>query len=223
MKEKNLLHRPMDPRNPRDKTLRLVQMAVLVAISSVLVLISFPLIPVVPFLEYDLADIPVLLCAFTMGLPAGMLVLTIAALIQAFAFGHNGIIGFIMHMLSSGALVLLAGWIYARFKKSTKGMIIGLVCGIVLVVLIMIPLNFIFIPNLSMAVPLAESTSIFWHGLVGGYDPALYGEATISAYNMVKGLLMVGIVPFNFIKYTLTSVIFLIVFRNLPYLNRRKE
>ena len=151
MKEKNLnlLHRPMDPRNPRDKTLRLVQMAVLVAISSVLVLLSFPLLPVVPFLEYDLADIPVLLCTFTMGTPAGLLVLAIAALIQAFLFAHNGIIGFIMHMVSSGVWVLLAGGIYSLCKRTTKGLILGLVCGTIAVVLVMIPLNFIFIPLLS--------------------------------------------------------------------------
>lgn len=226
MKEKNLnlLHRPMDPRNPRDKTLRLVQMAVLVAISSVLVLLSFPLLPVVPFLEYDLADIPVLLCTFTMGTPAGLLVLAIAALIQAFLFAHNGIIGFIMHMISSGVWVLLAGGIYSLCKRTTKGLILGLVCGTIAVVLVMIPLNFIFIPLLMSAdLSIAETASIFWHGLFGGYDPAAYSELAITMHDTVEGLLLVGILPFNLIKWTLHSLIFVIVYRSLPFLHRHKQ
>lgn len=225
MKEKNLnlLHRPMDPRNPRDKTLRLVQMAVLVAISSVLVLLSFPLLPVVPFLEYDLADIPVLLCTFTMGTPAGLLVLAIAALIQAFLFAHNGIIGFIMHMVSSGVWVLLAGGIYSLCKRTTKGLILGLVCGTIAVVLVMIPLNFIFIPLLSTDLTIAETASIFLHGLFGGYDPAAYSELAITMHDTVESLLFVGIIPFNLIKWTLHSLIFVLVYRSLPFLRRHKQ
>lgn len=212
MKEKYLLHRPLDPRSQRDKTLFMVQLAVLVAISSVLVLFSFPLLPSVAFMEYDLADIPVLLCVLTMGTPAGLLVLVIAAAIQAFLMGRNGIIGFIMHLISSGVMVLVASGIYFAFKKSRKGMIIGLICSVVAVVLVMIPLNFIFIPNLFMSVPLNESAGIFFSGLSGGYDPTLYSEAAISAYEMVKGVLLVGIIPFNLIKYTLNSVLFYLLF-----------
>ena len=223
-KNLNLLHRPMDPRNPRDRTLRLVQMAVLVASSSVLVLLSFPILPVVPFMEYDLADIPVLLCTFTMGTPAGLLVLTIAALLQAFVFAHNGIIGFIMHMISSGIWVLLAGGIYSLCKRTTKGMVLGLVCGTIAVVLVMIPLNFIFIPVLMNAdLSVAETASIFWQGLFGGYDPAAYSEAAIAMHDTVAGLLWIGIIPFNLIKWVLHSVIFVIVYRSLPFLHRHKQ
>ena len=46
----------------RDQTLRLVKMGSLVAVSIVLVyLIHFPLFPAVAFLEYDPADIPILI------------------------------------------------------------------------------------------------------------------------------------------------------------------
>ena len=45
----------------RGRTRRLVEMAMLAAISIVLVmLIRIPLIPAAPFLEYDMADVPVL-------------------------------------------------------------------------------------------------------------------------------------------------------------------
>ena len=53
-------------------TTRLAKMGMLVAISIVLVmLIHFPIIPAVAFLEYDPADIPILLGTFAFGPAAG--------------------------------------------------------------------------------------------------------------------------------------------------------
>ena len=55
-------------------TRQLVSMAMLGAISIVLVsAIHFPLIPAAAFLEYDPADIPILICAFAYGPTAGFL------------------------------------------------------------------------------------------------------------------------------------------------------
>ena len=61
----------MEQKNRRISTRQLVSMAMLGAISIVLVaVIHFPLIPAAAFLEYDPADIPILICAFAYG-PAG--------------------------------------------------------------------------------------------------------------------------------------------------------
>ena len=50
------------------QTVKLAKMGMLVAISIVLVaLIHFPIIPAVPFMEYDPADIPILLGTFAFG------------------------------------------------------------------------------------------------------------------------------------------------------------
>ena len=69
----------------RGRTRRLVEMAMLAAISIVLVmLIRIPLIPAAPFLEYDMADVPVLLAAFLISPGAGLLVLFVVSVIQAF-------------------------------------------------------------------------------------------------------------------------------------------
>lgn len=207
--------------NKKDRTLRMVQMAMLIAISSILVFVSFPIIPGATFLEYDMADIPVLLAAFTMGTPAGMFVLTAAAFIQAFLFGHNGWVGFLMHVVSSGTFVLVASAVYRALQRSNKGMIIGLLCGCVIKVLIMIPLNFIFTPKMLMDVSIVEAASIFWHGLFGGYDAAAYQGATVSAYQTVKGLLLVGLIPFNLLKAALNSVLFYLLYRHLPSLVKK--
>lgn len=221
MSEKTLIHRPLDPDSRLDRTLRMVQMAMLIAISSILVFACFPIVPGAAFLKYDMADVPVLLCAFTMGAPAGLIVLAAASFIQAFLFGHDGPIGFLMHMVASGSLVLVAAGIYFLFKKSKKGMIVGLVCGSFAMALVMIPLNFIFTPKVLMDVPVAEAARIFGDGLFGGYDPAAYSEAVVSAYNAVKTLLLVGLIPFNLLKASLNSLIFYLVYRNMPKLIKK--
>ena len=52
----------------KEKTRKLTVMAMLVAISVVLVyLIHFPIFPAAAFLEYDPADIPILIGAFAYG------------------------------------------------------------------------------------------------------------------------------------------------------------
>lgn len=56
-------------------TRQLVSMAMLGAISIVLVsVVHFPLIPAAPFLEYDPADIPILIGTFAYGPLAGLLI-----------------------------------------------------------------------------------------------------------------------------------------------------
>lgn len=63
----------MEQKNRRISTRQLVSMAMLGAISIVLVaVIHFPLIPAAAFLEYDPADIPILICAFAYGPLAGL-------------------------------------------------------------------------------------------------------------------------------------------------------
>ena len=58
------------------KTKQLTQMAVLAAMSILLVyLIHFPIFSAAPFLEYDPADIPIFIGTFLFG-PVGGLVLT---------------------------------------------------------------------------------------------------------------------------------------------------
>ena len=67
----------MEQKNRRISTRQLVSMAMLGAISIVLVaVIHFPLIPAAAFLEYDPADIPILICAFAYGPLAGLLLTT---------------------------------------------------------------------------------------------------------------------------------------------------
>ena len=127
-------------------------MGILAAIAIVLVVIvHFPIFPAVSFLEYDPADVPILLGTFAMGPAQGLLIIAVVAIIQAFGLGGNGIYGALMHIIATGTYVLVAGLIY-KHKKTKKTAIIALVCGCLAWIVVMIPAN-LFITSAFMGVP----------------------------------------------------------------------
>ncbi|MCF0144618.1 MAG: ECF transporter S component [Firmicutes bacterium] len=170
----------------RFSTVRLAKMAMLVAISVVLVaIIHIPIFPAVAFLEYDPADIPILLGTFAFGPVAGVLLTIVTAFIQGTTVSAaSGIYGIIMHILATSALVIVAGCIY-KHKKSRKSAIIGLLCGIAAMVIVMMAANMVITP-LFMGVP----KEVVWQ-------------------------LMPFIVAFNAIKAGINSVITFLCYKRL--------
>lgn len=167
-----------------DKVVRTAIMAMLTAVSIVLVyVIHFPLIPAAPFLEYDAADVPVLIGAMMLGPVSGIVILLAVCLIQAMTVSAaSGWIGFMMHFIASSVLVIISSVIYKK-KKSTAGLIIGLVAGSIAMTVVMIPLNLIF-------------TGIFM------------GAGTQTVVEM----LIPAIIPFNLLKAGINSAITFAVF-----------
>ena len=100
--------------NTQVKTTKLAKMAMLVAVSIVLVaLIHFPIFPAVAFLEYDPADIPILIGTFAFGPVAGVLLTVVTSVLQGVTVSAaSGAYGIIMHVIATATLVLVAGTIY---------------------------------------------------------------------------------------------------------------
>lgn len=134
-------------------TLRLAKMGMLVAISIVLVhFIHFPIFPAVAFLEYDPADIPILMGTFAFGPLAGLLLTIVTAVIQGVTVSAaSGVYGIIMHIIATSTMVLVAGVIYKK-NKTRKGAVIGLICGVFAWVIVMMGANMVITP-LFMGVP----------------------------------------------------------------------
>lgn len=158
--------------------------AMLTAISVVLIyLIKIPLIPSAPFLEYDPADIPMLIAGTLLGPVEGLTVVFLASLIQALTVSAaSGWIGFLMHFIASAALVLVSSLVF-RKRFSVKSLTLGLIAGSAAMVALMIPLNIIF-------------TGIFLN--VGT--------------KAVAGMILPAILPFNALKATINSVITFAIF-----------
>lgn len=125
----------------------LVKMAVLCALAFVFIaLIRFPIFPATPYLVYDPGDIPLLIGAFMFGPLAGFIMTCVVSLLQALFLSSDGLVGFAMHVIASGMLVVVAGLIYRRFH-TRKGAAAALICGSTAMALIMIPANLLFTVN----------------------------------------------------------------------------
>lgn len=110
---------------------KLTALGMLGAISLILVAtVHFPIIPAAPFLEYDPADVPILIGTFAFGPVAGFLLTVVVSIIQGMTVSaaSGGPIGIIMHILATGSCVLIAGNIYRR-NKTRKTAAIALIVG----------------------------------------------------------------------------------------------
>lgn len=92
----------------------LVICAVMSAIGVVLAFfIHFPIIPAVPFLEYDPADILIFVSTYAFGIPVGLAMTIVVAVVQGLTVSAgSGFTGILMHIISTGGYVLAAGLIY---------------------------------------------------------------------------------------------------------------
>lgn len=132
-------------------TRKLTTMSLMTALSVILVaLVHFPIFPAVAFLEYDPADVAILICGFAFGPGAGIIVTLIASLIQGFTVSaQSGIYGIIMHVLATGVYVTVSSLIYKR-HKSKKTAAIALLVGSLAMTLTMFCANLVVTPYFMM-------------------------------------------------------------------------
>ncbi|MBC8570776.1 ECF transporter S component [Zongyangia hominis] len=164
-------------------TRKMAMMAMLAAISVVLVIIHVPF-PPAPFLEYDPADIPILIGAFAFGPTAGLLITVVVSVVQGFTLSSgSGIIGVVMHILATGSFVLVAGSIYSR-KKTRKSAVLGLSLGALTMTVMMVLMNLVFTP--------------------------IFMNTPIEA---VAKMLLPIIIPFNLMKAGINAVVTLVLYK----------
>ena len=129
-----------------DRTKKLTLLAMFTAIAVVLItFVHFPLFPAAPFLQYDPADVPILIGAFAFGPVAGLTVTVLASFIQAFLFSGDGPYGFLMHAIATGTLALVSSLIYRR-RHTQAGAVLALVCGTLAMGLVMVVANHYITP-----------------------------------------------------------------------------
>ena len=123
----------------KKKTVKMVKMGVMVAISVAMVyLVHFPIFPAVPFLEYDPADISILIGTFAFGPEAGLVLTVVTAVVQGLTVSAgSGLYGILMHMIATGVLVLVSGMIYNR-KKTKATAVFGLTAGMAAMAVVMV-------------------------------------------------------------------------------------
>ena len=179
-------------KTPKTKmtTRQMVGMAMLAAISIAFVsVIHFPLFPAAAFLEYDPADIPILIGTFAYGPIAGFLLTVVVSLIQGTTVSAaSGPIGIVMYIVATGSCTLISGTIYQKMKTK-KGAAIALVVGVITMTLAMVLMNLILTP-LFMGAPI---------------------EAVIA-------MLVPIIIPFNLLKYSINCLITFLLYKSISHI-----
>jgi len=175
---------------------RIATVGVLTALSVVLVaLIHFPIFPAVSFLEYDPADIPILICGFAFGPAAGLAVTVIAAVIQGFTVSAgSGIYGILMHILATGANVTMASLVYGR-HKTKKRAVAAIFCGAGTHIIIMFFANLVVTPYFMMNAVNRDTIGAVMDLmpfilLFNAVKAGINGAVTFFIYKSISGLIV---------------------------------
>ena len=142
-------------------TKKLATVAILASLSVVLVwLVHVPVFPAVSFLEYDPADIAILICGFAYGPVAGLIATLAAALVQGFTVSaQSGVYGILMHVISTGTFMAVSSIIYNK-NKTRKRAAIGIACGALAMTAVMFLANLVVTPYFMMGAVNAETVSV---------------------------------------------------------------
>ena len=170
-------------------TAKLAKLAMMTAVSIVLLLIIRIPWPAAPFLEYDPADLPIYITAFAFGPFEGLIVTLIVCLIQAFGLGGSGIYGFIMHFIATGIVAVVIGTMYRR-NKTKKTAIKALVTGVIVTTVVMCIMNIIVTPVFmgaprSAVIAMLPTVIIPFNLVKAGVNSLL----TFILYKRISGLL----------------------------------
>ena len=167
---------------------KIAKLAILTALSVLFVYVSFPILPAVPYLRYDAADIPILIGTFLYGPWVGVFLTVIASVLQGLTVAAGeGWVGIVMHILATSTLVLSAGILYRVFH--TKRGAIGALCvGTLAMTAIMIPLNYIFTPLLYGSPVEAITAVLPWIILFNLIKAAINSVVTFALYKVVGKL-----------------------------------
>lgn len=177
---------------------KLTTMGILCAIAYVATFLThnIPVFPSAPFLSIDLKDAVLAIGGFIFGPIAALAMTVVVCLVEMVTISSTGVIGLIMNVLSTGAFVFGATFIYSR-KKSFRNAIIGLAFGTLLMTGVMVLWNWLITPiymgiDRSIIVPMLPTVFLPFNALKGLLNSAI----TMFLYKgVVTALKKAGLLP----------------------------
>lgn len=179
---------------------KLVVTALLGAVATVLMFISFGL-PILPsYLKVDFSEMPALLASFALGPVYGAAVCLIKNLVNISATTTGGV-GELCNFLLGVLFVVPAGLIYRR-HPSRKRALIGMIVGALVMALCSVLVNYFVVYPIYLMVMPEEA-------IVG-----MYSAIVPAADSILKGILIFNM-PLTFVKGVLDAVITFILYKRL--------
>lgn len=181
---------------------KMIFIAMMGALSMVLMLLRFPL-PFAPsFMEFDISELPALFCGFFMGPVGGVFVVIIKNLLKIAVQGsQTAFVGDMMNVVSSILFVLPASLIYRKLH-TRKGAVIGMTVSTILVSVVLVFMNaFIAFPMY------ASIYGIPLDALIG------MGTAINPHITNLLTMMLFSVLPFNLFKHGVTSVVTYLLYK----------
>ncbi|EGO2675452.1 TPA: ECF transporter S component [Enterococcus faecalis] len=189
-----------------NKVQKMVSIAMLAAIGTVLQFVAFPIMPAFSFLKIDFSDIPILFGMFLYGPLAGVITAFVRSLLHLFLTGlaPQNMVGDFASFLASSIFTLPIFYFFGKKKNIRTNRIVGLVSGILALTIFMSIANYFVITPIYLQ---------------------LYGVTTQQFLGTsLASYVAIGIVPFNLIKGLLVSGVFLVLHAKLlPWLSKKQH
>lgn len=185
---------------------KMVSVALLAAMGVVLQFVAIPLIPAFSFLKMDFSDIPVMIGMFLYGPVAGLATAFIRSCVHlaSTGFSFDNMIGDAASFLASSMFTLPMFYFFRQEGKLKYKKVIGVISGIALMTLFMSVANYFVITPLYLKAFGVQATEFLGMSL-GTY-------------------VLIGIVPFNLLKGTIVSAVFLVLHAKLlPWIVRQQN
>ncbi len=188
----------------------MVKVAMLSAVSVLLMLLEFP-IPFIapPFYEFDFSEVPVLIGAFALGPMAGVVIELLKVLLNLLINGTiTGGVGEFANFIVGISFVLPVEFVYMR-KKTKKNAIIGMVLGGIIMIAISCVINaFVLIPAYGKALGLPIEAFV-------GMGAKIY-----PVIDSLWKLVLFCTLPFNLLKVIIVSVITTLTYKHIKSIFR---
>lgn len=191
-------------------TRMMTKTAVLSVIAFIIMYIEIPLWFTPTFLKIDLSDLPALIGAFSLGPAAGVLIELIKNILHIAIKGTSTMaVGELANFIVGSLLVFTAGYIYSR-NKSFKMAVVGMIAGTIVMTLAASVINYYLL--------------IPFYAKLFGMPIQAYVDlgAKVNKYVVdYRTFILFGIVPFNFLKGVLVSLVTLPLYKKVsPALHR---
>lgn len=187
---------------------KLTTIAMLSALSTVLMFFSFS-VPFMPsFIKLDFSEFPALIAAFTLGPVSGVAVCLVKNLVNVM-FSTTGGIGELSNFILGAMFVFPAGLIYAKFK-TRKGALVGSLTGALVMAVLSVPINFFVVyPIYANFMPI--------EAIMGAY------KAINPNINNLWEALAIFNMPFTFIKGLCSVILTFLVYKKISPIIKGKR
>lgn len=180
----NTVNQPSERVRSASRVRTIVSLAMLTAITYVVMYLSKLLPQVIGFLQFDLKNVVICIGGFIFGPMAAAAVSVVVAVIEMFTVSDTAFFGCIMNAIGACAFCCTASFIYKK-KHTMAGAVIALATGVVICTIVMLVWNYLITP--------------------------MYMEGVTR--EQVVGMLIPVFLPFNLVKGGMNMAVTLLLYK----------